>query len=60
MATAINKTFSFDVNLGKGIILNIKMRIKLAHPTLHADMIRRDTIRPDFNASQATDKSGNY
>ena len=43
MASRIDKFSDFDLDLGKGIILNLNFSFQPAHPTLHADMIRRDT-----------------
>jgi hypothetical protein len=43
MASRIDKFSDFDLDLGKGIILNLNFSFQPAHPTLHADLIRRDT-----------------
>ena len=45
MASRIENINDFDLDMGKGIILNLSFRFMHAHPTLHADLIRRDTSR---------------
>ena len=60
MSSAINNTNQFNLGLGKGIVLTLKMKIGLAHPKLHADMIKRDTMLPDYNINGSEKEEDAY
>jgi len=59
MTKRINSTNKASIDLGKGVHLLIKMAFKQAHPTLDADLIKRDTVMLNDEDEEEAKNSGN-